>query len=1637
MASLPTRPRPRSRVTGQLLLLTNPRESSSNDVRFQAILHNTIALDHFRQFCFQEYSLENLLFWMDVELFASPSQELLELDKRHNERTDRLTSEEDEGNREEEEESKEESDDESEEATANAADADARKGSSKKMSTTKHPTLAQHEHFSVQHARYIYLTYIDACAPLQVNLNDEIRSEIPWPILDESHGGADPAVDRHIFDAAQEHTYQLMRGHTLARFEESDLWKAVETMIQEKPEEYTRANIDGTFNSHYRPSTSVIRDLVRRSKSRSPTVLPHALYNWNNSTSDLDRARDKEETLAEVMRQYFGPIPAALRHQTKLLRGLGLLSRAEEEEYELGLERAVASSGASGDGEGIGSGSGGDSLLPPPRMHLPRSNSSNTFLSIYSATGNNNSHGGHQSNRNSVISSTVDLATTKRFSTASAIATRWMVAGYFDDEIRLTSAQRRKLLHRNNKLTRFFGSRVDGTLLPVHEGSSDQQHPGGASSTQKHQGSEHSEASSGRRSGGHRSTASSASMGSSIALPPGAASSSLSNSNMRSDQGILRDDAKKLGRTEKRVSISGPTATTLSGGSSRRGSKSMVIRLPSQRERFFARFRPRSTYVDSTSTTTSTTTIPGSSIAAEHPRFSFVVKARQQAGSGTGKRASTSSFSSRKEGFLNRNSTPKTKPSHKRVMTLPQPLPHPLWMGPLDRRGSLSDQEGISPSDTITGVLRHERLRAAPSIHVASGNTVAAAGGAASSAGDTAVVAPETGATSSVSARSTTRPRHDSTLSNMQGAAAAAAAASTEQDHHQTLRSRRKKADKLASFFGTPLTPWELSTQLKMEQEADSLVSDSAVHQQQQSSKGSSESARSHHHQQHQQPVQFNPTYASINQLSERDRTILWKRSKKLKELLGQTLPEMDVEAALTLPVLRRRGSSRSVGPLPSSHHHYLHVASGSSFRRRRPGSRVAIRSRRSSLANSHPHGAGLTRRRQSTVSTSGMRPVSVASLESSEWLLQGHHNDGSSNKSTPSSPRRSVRSAATSSVTAQIQYGRYLAPTGQRRPSNSVPSAVADKEAEQFGESRGVSSALEMDSRSGEEACEEEADDDDDDDLYEEVTTTDDDDDSDDDDGVYEDMGYSATANATTTNTANINTTAGAATATTAAGLTQDGQNQQHPEGCASSRLGQKKRMDKIQQFMGERVPKQDLWVGAVGRESARKMLESMMAEDHLYLDEWEDASPPPPAAATDGRRQTLSGATSPIARLRPRKGGLMSKRRNKKAAAAAAAALAAAHLREKTTEEEGSEEVRSSLSVADGDGLTETDPASARSSMSASVLGGGGGGAGAGAAVGAGLSSSPLSGLLHAHHRSSGVGGVGGGKKKVRTERSLSDPPALPSSFAPRAFVKGVFRSGKDSHGTHHQTQGHGADGAAASPPSGASSSSSPKNSTASPSSPSAGMYGRSSADAILSKTTYHTAAPAAGGHGELKCLDEETLQSMPRLRTMAAGDKERFMKRAEKLNRLFGAIPPSALLESSLTTFPLTRGFRTEDDDDEQRGAEGDEKMKEGRNMESTLEKSTGYSGELHLPGVPRLTLTTTTASLTTDDDEAGSKRSGRHTKGNGRGSISSFASLYELAGRLASHSGGSSPPASPSHRKVDLKDDTAKVVESLAI
>jgi hypothetical protein len=141
------------------LSLASVSQIQNSETRFQAILSNTLALNYFQKFTIREYSVENLLFWLDVELFTAG------------------------------------------------------------ISCDIEDNYFEEQETSIIHARYIYLTYINSNAPLQVNISDEIRKDITWPIND------DDIVDRNMFDEVQVAVYQLMKGHTFLGFEDSPEWR--------------------------------------------------------------------------------------------------------------------------------------------------------------------------------------------------------------------------------------------------------------------------------------------------------------------------------------------------------------------------------------------------------------------------------------------------------------------------------------------------------------------------------------------------------------------------------------------------------------------------------------------------------------------------------------------------------------------------------------------------------------------------------------------------------------------------------------------------------------------------------------------------------------------------------------------------------------------------------------------------------------------------------------------------------------------------------------------------------------------------------------------------------------------------------------------------------------------------------------------------------------------------------------------------------------------------------------------------------------------------------------------------------------------------------------------------------------------
>ncbi|KAG0025735.1 hypothetical protein BGZ82_009874 [Podila clonocystis] len=1247
--------RTRSKATDILLNL----ESSSNDARFQEILHNTIALDHFRQFCFQEYSIENLLFWLDVELFSKPSKEFLDMDTPEAKGDQML----------------------------NPAHTD------------------KPGRFAVKHARYIYLTYIDSNAPLQVNLSDETRTEIPWPILDYSPSGSPTSVtskesglegwpvDRRMFDAAQEHTYQLMKGHTLVRFEESDLWKEVEKTICEQPEEYAKAAIDGPLNSHYKPEVKVITDTVSRSRSRHPSAKLQSLYNWNNSTSDLDRSRDKEEALAKTMSQYFGPIPASIRHPARIILGLGGsgTSGQEDEDDDYYYER----SSLEGPGSGLTSKAGkrissGLRKAGFSRLHVGKNRLS---------TGSNLSDDstiGHHNHLDDDLDDSVENG--KRI-------TRWMVAGYFNDQVRLTAAQRKRLLRRNNKLTKFFGSRVDGTLRPVEEIIGEEASTTGISESGFRAGSD-----------------SGPSLGSPLAY-------ALSSSNIH-DMG--KRSSKKSTKASKKMN-----KKMFSHSEIDLGSKSTNLLQKFKKSNSAPlEYDPTSFYRSNRSGG------PLSPTMSTHQQHYHPLDST----SGLLQSLPLSPKKQSKSAHV-RAATVSIDPGRRFVAH-----PHPLWSG------SLSDQE--------TGSGTYERRRGMSILSLMGGgaNTIYS-----SPKGqdvlDPALPSP------------TLMPSGGNLLDR------------------QAMLSRRKKADKLSTFFGATLTKQELASQLRMADEDDHLIeygdgraSNDSRHSGIRLKESSQEQVR---------PA--GPSVATVNQLSHHERSILWKRNKKLRGILGESLPESEVAHALTRPVLLL-GSSRLTHP--QSYYRTRRGSTARSLRSKRRGSTASIRSG-GNRDREHEHDNDSDTfedededlHQTTSSATKGQRGSLHAYYQGRIYKKRSSvSRPGSLSSSAPYSRRESIRTS---------KSGEYPRPLSVAS-SDSIFSSQTD------------TWLLPVNEKANQET----------------------------------------------------NETSGAVQLTRKS-IASDGSADFPEDDHPGARFNRKKKMDKIQQFLGDRVPEQDLWMGAVGRERTLQMMNMNLISNSTILGKsgrksQSSNSPTLSNSSNPMSPTSISPTTSIGPGFSPLLGALsgnvvMSSNMGSPPQSLAASVQAI------TTSSHTDGDSSGSPPTSTGSGFFNKHGFPGRSKSKSQ-----------GPSKESGNEAAPVAG--------------------VRLERSLSDPPTPFFGGIKISSRPGTQRASEDLHVSHESRYRQNAMSTvsrlrlqlAASRES---------------------IVGQGDEGLILASdmtATYSKSVSDLSGDddGDLSSTD----MILPRLRAMSEEDQERFLKRAEKLEKMFGAIPPSALLESSLTTPPL---------------------------------------------------------------------------------------------------------------------------------
>jgi hypothetical protein len=138
----------------------------------------------FYTFCLKEYSVENLLFWLDVEIFQTVNKDKYEL-----------------------------------------------------------------------YSNYIYYTYVDNNAPLQINITEEIKSDINIKDADFTN----PDI-LEIFDEAQEHIYIMLKIYLYQKFELNSIFKILQDYKKRNRKEYEKNRILGYYGNYYKPDYELIQE---------------------------------------------------------------------------------------------------------------------------------------------------------------------------------------------------------------------------------------------------------------------------------------------------------------------------------------------------------------------------------------------------------------------------------------------------------------------------------------------------------------------------------------------------------------------------------------------------------------------------------------------------------------------------------------------------------------------------------------------------------------------------------------------------------------------------------------------------------------------------------------------------------------------------------------------------------------------------------------------------------------------------------------------------------------------------------------------------------------------------------------------------------------------------------------------------------------------------------------------------------------------------------------------------------------------------------------------------------------------------------------------------------------------------------
>ncbi|KAJ3330010.1 hypothetical protein HDU76_006664 [Blyttiomyces sp. JEL0837] len=220
LVSFPEKPRSRtaSAMTNQTL-----------DDRLQMLLHNKLAFGIFHDFCIQEYTIENLLFWLDVETFQGCPPE------------------------------------------------------SRKT-----------------FGKNIYLVYIANGSPLQINLPNEVRSDLAAVFQ------GDCEVDLSVFDEAQQNVYAMIKGHTFVRFEKSPMMADQLNELKRDKVRYAQGRISTSFYDQFPVDLDVMHTLNQILEDpSSPESSAKLVELGDGKPMAVNSNQFRELFLIYAVRQYF------------------------------------------------------------------------------------------------------------------------------------------------------------------------------------------------------------------------------------------------------------------------------------------------------------------------------------------------------------------------------------------------------------------------------------------------------------------------------------------------------------------------------------------------------------------------------------------------------------------------------------------------------------------------------------------------------------------------------------------------------------------------------------------------------------------------------------------------------------------------------------------------------------------------------------------------------------------------------------------------------------------------------------------------------------------------------------------------------------------------------------------------------------------------------------------------------------------------------------------------------------------------------------------------------------------------------------------------------------------------------------